>query len=88
MLFQILGKKDILAVLHAGQPEAESASLGTKQKKALGTSISMAEAGFLQGYKFFPGNFCPLSSLKILFPRRNIKTPFCVFFGFFYVLFP
>jgi len=33
---EILGKKDILAVLHAGQPEAESASLGTKQKKALG----------------------------------------------------
>ena len=34
--FQILGKKDILAVLHPGQPEAESASLGNKQRKALG----------------------------------------------------
>jgi hypothetical protein len=33
---QILGKKDILAVLHPGLPEAESASLGNKQRKALG----------------------------------------------------
>ncbi len=46
MLLQILGKKDILAVLHAGQPEAESASLGTKQKKALGTDLSVTGPAF------------------------------------------
>jgi len=33
---ELLGKRDILAVLHSGQPEAESASLGNKQRKALG----------------------------------------------------
>jgi len=33
---EILGKKDILAVLHPGSPEAESASLGTKQRRTLG----------------------------------------------------
>ena len=34
--YQILGKKDILAVLHPGAPEAESASLGTKQRRSNG----------------------------------------------------
>ena len=32
----MLGKKDILALLHAGQPDSQSNSLGDKQRKALG----------------------------------------------------
>ncbi|XP_023325926.1 motile sperm domain-containing protein 1 isoform X2 [Eurytemora carolleeae] len=31
---EILGKKDVLAILHPGLPEAESASLGNKQRKS------------------------------------------------------
>lgn len=33
---ELLGKKDILALLHAGQPDSQSNSLGDKQRKALG----------------------------------------------------
>ena len=33
---QILGKKDILATLHPGAPEAESSSLGKETRKSLG----------------------------------------------------
>ena len=32
----MLGKKDILAILHAGNPDPQSNSLGDKQRKALG----------------------------------------------------
>jgi len=32
----LLGKKDILAILHAGNPDPQSNSLGDKQRKALG----------------------------------------------------
>ena len=32
----MLGRKDILAVLHAGNPDPQSNSLGDKQRKALG----------------------------------------------------
>eukprot|EP00088_Acartia_fossae_P003111 TRINITY_DN11290_c0_g1_i1.p1 TRINITY_DN11290_c0_g1~~TRINITY_DN11290_c0_g1_i1.p1 ORF type:complete len:228 (-),score=62.23 TRINITY_DN11290_c0_g1_i1:485-1168(-) len=33
---EMLGRKDILAVLHAGNPDPQSNSLGDKQRKALG----------------------------------------------------
>ena len=36
VLVQILGKKDILATLHPGAPEAESSSLGKETRKTLG----------------------------------------------------
>jgi len=39
---ELLGKKDILATLHPGSPEAESASLGTQQRKTLGVLSSLA----------------------------------------------
>jgi len=38
---EILGKKDILATLHPGSPEAESSSLGTSQRKTLGVLSSL-----------------------------------------------
>jgi len=38
---EILGKKDILATLHPGAPEAESSSLGTSQRKTLGVLGSL-----------------------------------------------
>jgi len=40
---EILGKKDILATLHPGAPEAESASLGTQQRKTLGVLSSLTK---------------------------------------------
>ena len=43
-LFQLLGKKDILATLHPGPPPAESSSLGTQQRKTLGVLSSLAGA--------------------------------------------
>ena len=39
--FQILGKKDILATLHPGAPEAESSSLGKETRKSLGVLHSL-----------------------------------------------
>lgn len=38
---QILGKKDILATLHPGAPEAESSSLGKETRKSLGVLHSL-----------------------------------------------
>jgi len=48
---EILGKKDILATLHPGAPEAESASLGTQQRKTLGvlSSLAKGQVGGAQG---------------------------------------
>jgi len=48
---EILGKKDILATLHPGAPEAESASLGTQQRKTLGvlSSLAKGQVGVGQG---------------------------------------
>ena len=43
-MFQLLGKKDILATLHPGPPPAESSSLGTQQRKTLGVLSSLAGA--------------------------------------------
>jgi len=48
---EILGKKDILATLHPGAPEAESSSLGTQQRKTLGvlSSLTKGQVGGGQG---------------------------------------
>lgn len=69
---EILGKKDILAVLHPGLPEAESASLGNKQRKALGVfpSLGGQDAGSAQnrGEGQQPPNYvaCVVAVLCIL----------------------
>jgi len=59
---EILGKKDILATLHPGAPEAESASLGTQQRKTLGVLSSLAKGqvgaqGEAQGRDVQPPNY-------------------------------
>ena len=63
ILCQILGKKDILATLHPGAPEAESSSLGKETRKSLGVLHSLgakahAEAQeSIQGGRGEPTNF-------------------------------
>jgi len=47
---EILGKKDILATLHPGAPESESASLGTQQRKTLGVLSSLAKGQTATGH--------------------------------------
>jgi len=58
---EILGKKDILATLHPGAPESESASLGTQQRKTLGVLSSLAKGqtatGHVDNQKGHPPNY-------------------------------
>ena len=55
LLPQILGKKDILATLHPGAPEAESSSLGKETRKSLGVLHSLGAKAHAEAQESIQG---------------------------------
>ena len=55
ILLQILGKKDILATLHPGAPEAESSSLGKETRKSLGVLHSLGAKAHAEAQESIQG---------------------------------
>jgi len=52
---EILGKKDILATLHPGAPEAESSSLGKETRKSLGVLHSLGAKAHAEAQESIQG---------------------------------